>query len=131
MITAIIKLTFSVLATVGGIYLLDGYSPLWVAPLSFVVGFLAANVVIWLFYLIVAGTANKNPKGEKLSLFYGLILNAAIVEACKLSRIKVKVSGEEIIPKKPYLLVANHKSNFDNFILTSVIKNPYMIFNRK
>ena len=128
MIAAIIKLVFSVAATVGGVYLLDEFSPLWVAPVSFVAGFLAANVLIWLFYIIIAGTANKNPKGDKLSLFYGLVMNAAIVEACKVSRVKVKVKGEEIIPKTPYLLVANHKSNFDNFILTSVIKNPRMIF---
>ena len=128
MITAIIKLVFSVAATCCGVILFDELTPLLVAPVSFVVGFLAANIVIWLFYLIIAATANKNPKGEKLSLFYGLVMNAAIVEACKVCRIKVKVSGEEIIPKKPYLLVANHKSNFDNFILSSVIKNPYLIF---
>ena len=130
MICGLFKLIVSVAATFGGIFAFDvkGTHLLWFVPVSFIVGFIAANVLLWLFFLIVAGTANKNPKGEKLSLFYGNVMNAALIEACGIVRIKANVTGAELLPNEPYLLIANHRSNFDNFILSSVIRNPYLVF---
>lgn len=130
MITGLFKLIVSVAATIGGIFTfgIKGVQLLWFAPLAFIVGFIAANILLWLFFILIAATAKKNPKGEKMSLFYGSILNAAIIEACGLVRIKAKATGLETLPEGPYLLVANHRSNFDNFILSSVIRNPYLIF---
>ncbi len=126
MITGLFKLLVSVAAVVLGTFVFEISA--WFIPLEFIVGFLAANVLIWIFFLVIAATASRNPKGEKLSLFYGAVLNAAIIEVCWLARIKVKATGLENIPNQPYLLIANHRSNFDNFIISSVVRNPYMVF---
>ncbi len=130
MIAGLFKLIASVATALGGIFIfeIEGLSLLWFTPLAFICGFVAANIVLWLFFIIVALTAKKKTDGGKLSRFYGSVLNCAVTEACGLARIKVKVSGIEKLPDTPYLLVANHRSNFDNFILSSVIRNPYLIF---
>ncbi len=130
MITGIYKLLVSVAAAVAGVFAFDvkGLTLAWFIPASLAVGFLAANILLWIFILTVALTASKNPKGEKLSRFYGNVLNMALAEISWLARIRIKVTGIEKLPDCPYLLVANHRSNFDNFIISRAIKNPYLIF---
>lgn len=130
MIAGLFKLIVSALAAVGGIFIFDieGWSLLWFTPLAFICGFILANIALWVFFIAVALTAGKKSEGGKLSRFYGSVLNCALTEACGLARIKVKTTGNEKLPCSPYLLVANHRSNFDNFILSSVIRNPYLIF---
>ncbi len=128
MITLIYKLLFSLASMVAALLVFDELYIQAVVLVSLVLGYLASNILLWLFIILVAATARKNPKGEKLSRFYGAFLNMALGQVCRLARIKVKVTGKEKLPKKPYLLVANHRSNFDNFILSSVIKNPFLIF---
>lgn len=128
MIVKLYKLLVTVAVTVLSVLIFDECAPYILIPIALIVGYLISNVLIWLFIIGVALVASKNPKKSKISLFYGSVLNMAFVEVCKFARMKIKVTGKELIPSKPYLLVCNHRSNFDNFVISSVIKNPYLVY---
>ena len=101
---------------------------LLIALIAFLVVYVALTLITWIFIITVALTSSKNPKGEKMSAFHGFVMNLGLMAICSYARIKVKVKGRDKLPLEPYLIVANHRSNFDNFILSSVIKNPYLVF---
>lgn len=128
MFVKIYKLLITAAVTVLSVLLFDEASVFIVVPVSLVCGYLISNVLLWLFILGVATVASKKPEKGRISLFYGSVLNMAYGEVCKFARIKIKVTGKDLIPNRPYLLIANHRSNFDNFILSSIIKNPHLVY---
>ncbi len=128
MIVRIYKLLVTVAVTVMSAFVFDEANPLIVVPFALICGYLISNILLWLFILSVAIVASKKPEKAKLSVFYGSVLNMAYCEVRKFAMIDLKVTGKEIIPDRPYLLVANHRSNFDNFILSSIIKNPHLVY---
>ena len=123
-----IKLVAALAAAVPFAFMYDGVYTLIAYAIAFLISLLAVNILFWLFIILMAFISGFNPKNKKNSRFYGFLLNTAIIEVIKLARIKVVVTGKEKLPSEPYLLVCNHRSNFDNFIITSVIRDPYLVF---
>lgn len=101
---------------------------LLIALIAFLAVYLALTLITWLFIIGVALTARKEPRNGKLSYFHGAVMNLGLTAIASYARIRVKVKGKDKLPLSPYLLVCNHRSNFDNFILSAVIKNPYLVF---
>ena len=95
---------------------------------SFVVAYLALTLIAWIFIIAVSLLSGKEPKNGKLSTFHGFLMNLAISTIASYARIKITVKGKDKLPLDPYLLVCNHRSNFDNFVITSAIRNPYLVF---
>ena len=126
--TGIFKLILSVGFAVPFIFMFDGIWSVIAFAVAFLCNIIAVNLLIWIFVIITALCASINPKNKRLSRFYGTVLNFALTEICSLARIKVKTSGTENIPDVPYLLVANHRSNFDNFIISAVLNDPFLVF---
>lgn len=124
----LIKIILSLCVAIPFSLMYDGVMIPIVLIAAFLISWILWNVIIWLFIFLFAAISKINPNGKRLSRVYGFILNTAYCEVCSLSRIKVKVIGKEKIPDEPYLIVANHRSNFDNFILSSIIKNPKLVY---
>lgn len=101
---------------------------LLVGVIALLVIYLAMTLITWIFIIVVALTASQKAEDKKMSAFHGFVMNLALETIASYARIKVKVKGKDKVPLEPYLLVANHRSNFDNFILSSVLKNPYLVF---
>lgn len=99
-----------------------------IALIAFVALYIALTLITWLFIIFVAFIARKAPKNGKVSAFHGFLINCALATITTYSRIKIKVKGKEKLPLDPCLIVANHRSNFDNFIISTVIKNPQLVF---
>jgi 1-acyl-sn-glycerol-3-phosphate acyltransferase len=123
-----IKLSLALISAAAVAIAFDGYM-IAVAFVATLVGALVAlEILFWVTVIALALISAINPKKKIKSRFYGFVLNSAIIEICSLARIVIKVNGKERLPDVPYLLVCNHRSNFDNFILTSVIRDPYLVF---
>lgn len=86
--------------------------------LQFLLGFLigaAGSVLLMSAVLIISGLfVDTHKLYDKDSKFYRFLLYYFTVLLYIVARIRVEISGEELIPKDgQFLLVTNHRSNFD------------------
>ena len=94
----------------------DFYIPI----VLFIAGFIASIVFMWIVIDIIGWiTVNRKKQYNKVYKLNRWILNNGMAYIRRLALITCKVTGKEKLPRSgTYLLVCNHKSNFDNFVLT-------------
>ena len=74
-------------------------------------------VILWFALLFISGLFIDTEKEYNTnSRYYRFLLNFSTAIAMWLIRIKIIVSGEDKIPEGRFLLVSNHRSNFDPLI---------------
>ncbi|MBK6088601.1 MULTISPECIES: lysophospholipid acyltransferase family protein [Ruminococcus] len=79
-----------------------------------VIAVLAFCPLYFIFLFIVGLFVDMNKEYEHDSKFFRFLLTNSTAVAAKLIRIRVKVTGRELLPKDTrYLLVCNHRSKFD------------------
>ena len=79
-----------------------------------VIAVLAFCPLYFIFLFIVGLFVDMNKEYERDSKFYRFLLTNSTAVAAKLIRIRVKVTGRELLPKDTrYLLVCNHRSKFE------------------
>ena len=79
-----------------------------------VIAVIAFCPLYFIFLFIVGLFVDMNKEYEHDSRFYRFLLTNSTGVAAKLIRIRVKVTGRELLPKDTrYLLVCNHRSKFD------------------
>ena len=114
------------------IYFLTGQYLYWycvfLLPLYYVAAYFLLIVLYIIFITIVAWFLNKKKVAEKPNkFFYGVIRETAILSLF-FSRCKVKKINMNLEPKKKrYLVVSNHKSNYDPIILFKCLKEDPII----
>ena len=83
-----------------------------------IIAVILAIVILWFALLFVSGLFIKKGKEyDTNSRFYRFLLNFSTAVAMKLIRIHIDLRGEELLPKdRRFLLVSNHRSNFDPLI---------------
>lgn len=94
----------------------DFYIPI----VLFIGGFLGSIIILWIIIDIIGWiTVNRKKTYGKVYKLNRWILNNGIAYIRRLALITCKVNGKEKLPRHgSYLLVCNHRSNFDNFLLT-------------
>ena len=92
------------------------YKALLVLPIW--LGFyLALIALFFLLLFLLSLTVNKKKEQVRINYFYRWLLNQTNALILILGKVKIKSSGlEKLEGLPPYLLVANHRSNFDPFI---------------
>ena len=79
--------------------------------------FLAATALYFLLLYLLSLTVDKTKPVQKKSSFYRWLLNETAWLILRLGRIRIECTGlEKLQGLPPFLLVANHRSNFDPFI---------------
>lgn len=79
--------------------------------------FLAATALYFLLLYLLSLTVDKTKPVQKKSSFYRWLLNETAWLILRLGRIRIECTGLEKLQRlPPFLLVANHRSNFDPFI---------------
>ena len=75
-------------------------------------------VALWFLLMFISGLFIKRGKEyDKNSKFYRFLLNFSTAVALFFARVKTTVNGEELLPKNErFLLVSNHRSNFDPLV---------------
>lgn len=87
---------------------------------AIIIGFVGSITMTLLFMKISAKFRKDKPIDNK---FNHHIANSLLMLARKLLRVKIIVSGREHIPKKPFIMVANHQENYDVIILKPIFKD--------
>lgn len=79
--------------------------------------FLAAAALYFLLLYLLSLTVDKAKPVQKKSPFYRWLLNETAWLILRLGRVRIECTGlEKLQGLPPFLLVANHRSNFDPFI---------------
>lgn len=110
----------------GGIFYFINYSsctPLGilasvgVALLCLIVSWIVLFVIIWLFFISVSLFINPKKQYEKPSKIFNAIFILWYSYICSVARIRIHTKGLELVPQdRKFLIVGNHRSNFDNMI---------------
>ena len=103
----------------------DFYRPL----IMFVAGYIAGIAISWIYIDItgrVMGSFKK--KYDKPSDYAKFLLTNGMYYIWHHARARVKRVNLEKIPNEPFLLVSNHKSNFDPMITSSVLHKKHIAF---
>ena len=97
----------------------DFYIPI----VLFIAGYVAATVFLWVVIdLIGRITVNRKKQYTKVYKLNRWILNNGMAYIRRLAMITCKITGKEKIPHGTrYLLVCNHLSNFDNFLISEKV----------
>ena len=89
--------------------------PVWIG------WFLAATALYFLLLYLLSLTVDKTKPVEKKDPVSRWLLNQTVWLILRLGRVKIECSGlEKLEGLPPFLLVANHRSNFDPFIAIAV-----------
>ena len=85
----------------------------WWIILWVLLGMVGVVFAYILLLIISALLVNMKKEYRQESKFYRFLLNSATFFATKLIRIKLHVTGKELLPETRFLMVSNHRSKFD------------------
>lgn len=86
-------------------------------------------IVLYLLFLTVCALAiDPGRNYDKNSRFHRFLLYSITSVAMKVCRIKITASGLERIPDGRFLLVSNHRSNFDPIVTWHIMKKYDLAF---
>lgn len=104
----------------------------WMIPAALVGGWIGWFVVLVLFYVLglfaVSLTVNmkkpveKNHPGYRKTVLYVLGL------LCRVARLRIRLTGEEMLPEERFLLVSNHRSSYDPIATGWALRRHDMTF---
>ena len=95
----------------------------------YVICTILALVILWFALLFISGLfIDKNKEYNTNSRYCRFLLNFSTAIGMWLIRIKINVSGKEMIPEGRFLLVSNHRSNFDPLITWHALKEYDLAF---
>lgn len=99
------------------------------ALVAMAAGWICVFIIIWLFFMITALTINTKKEYTKINKVYYWIFNLWYAYVISLFRMKVIVSGTELIPTdQRFLAICNHRSNLDNMVQSVVLKKTEIAY---
>lgn len=111
------------------IFNVNSASKIWIIPVCFVGVYLVCFLLFVLFIAVVSLPIKKDKEHNKFNKFYHNFFAYAIEYICNLSRVKLKCTGLEKLPKdKKFMLVVNHRSRFDPMIIYYKLKKYPIAF---
>ena len=89
---------------------------------------LALSILYVIVVAIAAACVNPNKTYDKASGFYRALLMIGGWACMTIGRIKIKVKNESDLPDGTFLLVQNHRSNFDPIVTIYALGNRKLAF---
>ena len=122
---AVVSALFAALMCIGA----DGLSWLWIAPVSFVGGFLGLVVLAFAFLWVMCQIVDQSKEQEHDNKFYRGMLKLYISAIKTVIRLHIQTEGLEKIPTDGrFLLVCNHTSLADPVILLHCFSKSQLAF---
>lgn len=85
--------------------------------------------IYWIFLCAYSLTLSRTKEYTKLSKFNTIVMLSWFEYFLLFMRTKIIASGLEKIPQnKRLMIVSNHRSNFDCFVISSIIKKEYICY---
>lgn len=110
------------LVTAGLCYLFDLIGHLWLIPVVFIICY-AILVLVWgISCTLCTALVDTNKPCERPSLLYRFYTNCIIESLTQLLRIRLHVTGTELLPKEKFLLVGNHRGAMDPLLSMGVLR---------
>ena len=104
----------------------------WLLVLMLIVWLLAYSVGLLVLYLLAVAVISLFVDMEKpqktVERFYFSTLKYALGLLCVFSRVRIHLSGEDKLPVGAFLLVANHRSNFDPLVTLWALRGRDLAF---
>lgn len=100
----------------------------WWIILWVLLGMVGVVFAYILLLIISALLVNTKKEYRQESKFYRFLLNSATFFAAKLIRIKLHVTGKELLPETRFLMVSNHRSKFDPILSWLVFGDRQIAF---
>ena len=104
----------------------------WAFAGMLIVFFAAAFAALWLllalFVLVSSRFLDPDKPVERRSAFCGAMVNYVMALLVATARIRVHVDGMEKVPAGRFLVVCNHRSNFDPLVLGWVLRRHEVAF---
>lgn len=97
--------------------------------LGSVIGFALSLAILYVLVVaIAAACVNPNKLYDKPSGFYKALMMIGGWLCMTIGRIKIKLTGDEKLPDGEFLLVQNHRSNFDPIVTTYALSDRKLAF---
>lgn len=104
-------------------------SDIWLPIVMLIGTYLALSVIFWGTIVLFSFTMSKKKTySDTPGGFCGKLFNLIFDCICSYARIKITVTGKEKVPNEPFMLVCNHRSNFDSMVISAILKKPELIF---
>lgn len=126
MLLKIIMILSGVLSIMG--YCLGIYETIVFVPVVFLVTALVFILLWILSSFICTRFVNMNKEYNEASRLYRYYTNCIIETLIQVLRIKLHVTGQEILPKGKFLLVSNHRGAMDPLLTMGVLRKYNMGF---
>lgn len=92
-------------------------------------GYVAGVIFMWIFYEICGHLLSSYKKQyNKPSRFARFLLHNGMNYVNRVCRVKLITVGLDNIPSEPFLLIGNHKSNFDPMLVAQALANRDIAF---
>lgn len=104
---------------------------LWLIPIfaGLSVAYTAALIVFCLLLLFISSLffpKRECPPKKNRAVF--IIIREVCIAITQFLRVRVKAEGVDMVPDRPFLLLSNHRSNFDPIITIAVLRKHPMAF---
>ena len=87
------------------------------------------HLFLWIFWLTISLTISMKKEYKKTSKFYNWVFVLWYRYMMKVGMLRLHVTGYEKVPfGTHFLLVSNHRSNFDNFVQCAVLKKTQIAY---
>lgn len=103
-----------------------GISPWWLFAL--IPGFFVACAAVYMLCIIVISLLLPRKEPKKSSAFCRLNIHLFLDWLMVLLHVKFRITGEEILPEEPFVLISNHRSVFDPMAVLAKTKRKKMLF---
>ena len=127
-----ILMALGVISSLLTMFFLHWYTQ-WYHILIFI-GFAIVGFILWvavyaLFLLLVSLTIDKKKEVKKPNMFYHFFVTQTMKMLVFFSNAHVTLEGAEMVPKdQKFLMVANHRSNYDPISCISKLSKYHIIF---
>ncbi|MBQ4522231.1 MAG: 1-acyl-sn-glycerol-3-phosphate acyltransferase [Lachnospiraceae bacterium] len=109
-------------------YCVGIYESIFLIPIVFLLCVLALILLWAVSCFICTRFVNMKKEYNESSRLYRFYTNCIIDSLNQLLRVKLRVSGKEILPKEKFLFVCNHRGAMDPLITMGVLRNYNMGF---
>lgn len=100
---------------------------LYYLMILFIILYYILDVLVYLIY--VATTSAIFNRSDKYNRYFCHLLRETNIILMHILHVKIKVNGK--FPKEKYLLVANHRSNFDPIIMMNISDEAFICVSKK
>ena len=114
-------------ALIFGLIFVRSIGMIWIPIVAFIGTYLAFILLFVLILWIMSLFVSKKKNYEEGPKIYQFFFDLAIEAICDYSLIKLTVNNKEILPDEPYMIVFNHKSNYDPILQLKLVPKGKLV----